>query len=39
MDNRKRFKTELWMQINRRVVDDNENTHFWKHISVDRSLF
>ena len=38
MDSRKRIKTVVWMQINRRVVDDNKKAYFSKRISVDRAL-
>ena len=38
MDGRKRIKTVVWTEINRRVANVNENAYFWKRISVDRAL-
>ena len=37
-ESRKRFKTVVWTQINRLVVDDNKNAYFWKRIIVDRAF-
>ena len=37
VDSRKRIKTVVWTQIDRCDFDDNENSYFWKRISVDRA--
>ena len=37
VDSRKRIKTVVWTQIDRCFFDDNENSYFWKRISVDRA--
>ena len=37
VDSGKRTKTVVWTQIDRCVFDVNENSYFWKRISVDRA--
>ena len=37
VDSRKRIKRVVWTQIGRYFFDNNENSYFWKRISVDRA--